>query len=68
MCQNKTFGYLFFLDYCPCLVKICAYSHVTIKQMIAVDYYIEVVFMSIFILKGFISTYTFSDLSSLQAF
>ena len=56
MCQNKTFDNLFLLDYCPCLVKICAYSHVTIKQMIAVDYYIEVVFMSILILKAFIST------------
>ena len=34
------------------MIKICAYSHVTIKQMVVVDYYIKVMLISILILKA----------------
>ena len=38
------------------LIKICAYSHVTIKQTAVVDYQIEVTFISMLILKAIDST------------
>ena len=38
------------------IMAICAYSHVTIKQAAVVDYYLEVMFISILILKAIDST------------
>ena len=69
LCANKTFDYTFVLHNCLCLIKICAYSHVTIKQRAVVDF--EVMFISVSILKASDSTEKwkrFSSQSSLQAF
>ena len=54
LCANKTFDYTFVLHNCLCLIKICAYSHVTIKQTAVVDF--EVMFISVSILKASDST------------
>ena len=37
-CANQTFDYMLFLLNCLRLIKICAYSHVTITQAAATDY------------------------------
>ena len=48
----QTFDYMFLLFNCLCLIKTCAYSHVTIIWMAATDYQIQVVLRSILILKA----------------
>ena len=53
---NQTFDCTFLLDNCPCLIKTCASSHVTIKQAANVDYYLEVTFIRILILTVIDST------------
>ena len=61
----------FLLLNCLCLIKICAYSHVSIIQIAVIDYQIEVTLMSIFILKATDSTQKSkrsSSQPSLQAF
>ena len=35
---NQTFDYTFLLPKCMCLIKICAYSHVTIVQTAVIHY------------------------------
>ena len=35
---NQPFDYMFLLHHCLCFIKVCAYSHVTIKQAAVVDY------------------------------
>ena len=37
-CVNQTFDYVFLLHNWLCLIKICASSHVTIKQKAVADY------------------------------
>ena len=49
--SKSNFDYTFFLHNCLCLIKICAYFHVAMKQTAVVDYQIKVMFMSILILK-----------------
>ena len=54
-----------------CLFNVCAYSHVTIKQAAVAGCYIEVMFISILILKAFDSTKKLKRVcfqSRLQAF
>ena len=50
-CANQTSDYTFLLQNCPCLIKICANSHIPIEQDAVVDYEIEVT-LSILILKA----------------
>ena len=44
------------LHNCLCLIEICAYPHVTIKQLPVVDYEIEVMFINSLIFKAIDST------------
>ena len=62
---------MFLPDNSLCLIKVCAYSFVTNKQMAVVDYYIEVTLVSILIQKTCDSTKKsnrFFSQFSLQAF
>ena len=44
------------LHNCLCLIEICAYPHVTIKQLAVVNYEIEVMFKNNLIFKAVDST------------
>ena len=50
------FEFTFLLLNCLCLIKMCAYSHVTVIQRVVTNYYIEVTLISILILKSVDST------------
>ena len=68
---QKFFDHTHFLLNCLCLVKMYAYSYVTITQTAAIDYWIKVMLTSILILKAIDSTWKskgFSSQYSLQAF
>ena len=65
-CVNQTFDCTFLITNCLCLIKICAYSHVIIKQTAVIDYQIQVTFISILILEAIDSTQKLKRIFSVQ--